>query len=483
MGRGVRKADGKRSTMALTRLVAAALITAGASVGIGAFAPRPALAQGRAAQEEVAPVLPAGVKTTFVHLGRGEPGVLYTPEAPGSKAATAVFIMHSAADYLSFSGCSQLAKRGYTVLCANNSTSKSGTYNDGILDEVLVEAGRGVAWLRAQSNVRHVVLLGHSGGGTVMSAYQMIAEKGVAACRGKDKIWQCPGSVGQLPPADGLMMIDSNWGLAAMTLFSIDPAVKDEAGGMALDPALDMYNPANGFESSGSHYPSAFVKRFLAAEGQRSNALIAKAESEYAAIKSGKGPYRDDAPFTVPGAILLGSNNKLFSQDTALMAHTVKAWPLLHADGSETTGVVPSVRVPENVTNNSPSYLRGALKTSVESYLSTYAIRTGPDFGYDATSVHGVEWTSSYASPPGNVQQIDAPLLVMGMTGHWEYLAAETIFNLAHSRDKSLTFVEGATHLYTTCKACEKTPGQFGDTLKTTYDHIDSWLAKPGRFD
>ncbi|MDH7639321.1 hypothetical protein [Sphingomonas oryzagri] len=422
------------------------------------------------------------IRTSFVHLANGVPGVLYEPVVPGPKAETAVFIMHSSADYLSFPGCTELSERGYRVLCANNSTSKSGASNDGVLDEVLTQAGKGVAWLRRQPGVRHVVLLGHSGGGTVMSAYQMIAEGGVKACQGKEKIWKCPDSLAGLPAADGLMLIDSNWGLAEMTLFSIDPAVKDESSGTNLDPALDMYNPANGFKPTGSSYGTDFTKRFLTAEGRRNDALIAKAQGELAAIESGKGRYDDDAPFVVPGAILLGSNNKLFSQDLGLMAHTRQAWPLLHADGSMTTQIVHSVRVPENVRSQSPSLIHGALKTTVRSYLSSYAVRTTPDFGYDATSVHGVDWTSSYASPPGNVQSVSAPLLVMGMTGHWEYLAAETIYGLAKSRDKSIAFVEGAAHLYTTCTKCERHPGEYGDTVKTTYDYIDGWLSKPGRF-
>jgi hypothetical protein len=277
------------------------------------------------------------------------------------------------------------------------------------------------------------------------------------------------------------MLIDSNWGLAEMTLFSIDPAIRDESSGMALDPALDMYNPANGFTASGSHYSPAFTRAFLQAEGRRNNALIARAQATLASINAGQGPYADDAPFVVPGAILLGSNNKLFSQDVSLMSHTRQAWPLIHADGSVTTQVVPTVRVAENVASQSPSLLRGALKTTVRNYLSSYAVRTTADFGYDAQGVHGVDWTSSYASPPGNVQGVSAPLLVLGMTGHWEFLAAETIYDLARSHDKTLAFVEGATHLYTTCTKCEPRPGAFGDTLKTTYDAVDRWLAKPDR--
>ena len=428
------------------------------------------------AQVEGAPV--NAVRTSFVHLANGVPGVLYEPVVLGPKAATAIFIMHSSADYLAFPGCTELAKRGFRALCANNSTSKSGASNDGVLDQVLLDAKAGVAWLRQAPGVKHVVLLGHSGGGTVMSAYQYIAEGGVKACQSAEKIWKCPDRLAGLPPADGLMLIDSNWGLAEMTLFSIDPAVTDEDSGMRLDPALDMYQPANGFVPTGSTYSATFTRKFLAAEGLRNNALIQRAKTRLAAIAAGQGRYNDDEPFVVPGAVLLGSNNRLFSQDLRLMSRTRAAWPLLHADGSVTEQIVHSVRVPENVASLSGSLIRGALKTTVRSYLSTYAVRVTPDFGYDADSVHGVEWTSSYASPPGNVQGITVPLLTLGMTGHWEYLAAETIYGLAKSKDKTLAFVDGATHLYTTCTKCERRPGEFGDTQKTTYDFIAGWLSK-----
>jgi len=70
----------------------------------------------------------------------------------------------------------------------------------------------------------------------------------------------------------------------------------------------------------------------------------------------------------------------------------------------------------------------------------------------------------------------------MGMTGSFEMSAAETIHDHAKSADKELVFVEGASHPYPTCKPCEKTPGQYGDTVKTLYDYADKWLSKPGRF-
>jgi hypothetical protein len=119
----------------------------------------------------------------------------------------------------------------------------------------------------------------------------------------------------------------------------------------------------------------------------------------------------------------------------------------------------------------------------VRSFLSTYAIRVIDDYGYgEETSMRGVEWTSSWASNPGNVEGVTVPFLTLGMTGSYESATAETIHNHTKSADKMLVYVEGATHGYSTCHKCEKTPGQYGDTVKTIYDYVDGWLSKTGRF-
>lgn len=421
-----------------------------------------------------------GVRTNFVHLANGAPGVLYEPVTPGPKAEIALFVMHASGDYLTFSACGELSKRGYRVLCANNSTSKSGAFDDGVMDRVLLEMKVGIGWLRSSPGVRRIVLFGHSGGATLMTAYQMIAEGGIASCRGPVKIHKCPASLDGLPPADGVVLADANWGQAEMTLLSIDPAVINDRDGQKLDPSLDMYNPANGYRKTGSHYNPAFIRRFLAAEATRNNRLIAKAKARLALIEAGKGDYSDDEPFIVAGASFIG--NRLFSEDPALLQQSLKPWPLLHPDGSVTNEIIHSLRTSEGRDNPTRRLSMGAIKTTVRSFLSSYAIRARPDFGYDGDSIRGVDWSSTYASPPGNVEGIRVPILALGMTGHWEGLAAETIYDHARSEDRTIAFVEGASHLYTPCDKCVKPASVFGDTVKTTYDFIDAWLSKPGRF-
>jgi pimeloyl-ACP methyl ester carboxylesterase len=422
-------------------------------------------------------------KTTFVRLAGGVPGVLYEPVSPAEKSQIGIFAMHSGGDYLSFSACAELAKRGYRVLCANNSSSKSESFTtDASIDKIILEARLGVTYLRKYPGIRKVVLLGHSGGGAVMASYQDVAENGLKACQGPEKIIKCSDSLAGVPPADGLMLVDSNWGLGTMMLFSLDPAVVSEDNGQELNPELDLFDPKNGFDQKGSTYSDAFVRKFLSAEGKRNSRLIKNALDRLEKINAGKGLYKDDEPLIVPGADYKGHNNRLFAQDIRLMSHTRKAWPLLRPDGSIVTQVVHSVRVPQNFSSRTPLLEGGTLTTTVKKFLNTFAIRVTDDYGYNEDSVRGIDWDSSYSNPPGNVRGVTVPLLTMGMTGHWEYLAAETIHERAKSADKTLVFVEGANHTYTTCTQCEKYAGQFGDTMKTIYDYIDSWLSKKGRF-
>lgn len=422
------------------------------------------------------------VTATFVHLGGGVPGVLYQPVSAGEKSQIAIFIMHSGADYLAFPACTQMAARGYRVLCANGSDSKSGFTDDESIDRMLLDAKLGVAYLRAYPGIKKVILWGHSGGGTLMSAYEDIAQNGIRVCQGSEKIVKCPATLAGLPAADGVMLIDSNFGLPETFLFSLDPSVLDESGGVKLNPALNLFSAANGFDPAGARYSQTFVHRFLSAQGRRNDQLISMALRRWRLITAGKGHFSDDEPLVIPGGNFRGYDNRFFAQDVMLWARTRAPHLLLLPGGSTVTQIVPTVRVPANPVSRTDSLYFGALQTTVHKFLTTYAIRVTPDYGYDADAIHGIEWTSSYASVPGDVEGITAPLLVMGMTGHWEYMAAETIYEHAKSRDKTLAYVEGALHNYTTCKKCEKYPGQFGDTRQTLFNYIDGWLSQQGRF-
>ena len=418
------------------------------------------------------------ITQTFVRLERRVPGVLYRPEQETGQSRIAVLVMHSDEDYLDSPTGEELAKRGFQVLCANVMVKEGLFFNQ---SDKMKAVKAAVTYLREKVGAERVILMGHSGGATLMTAYQAIAENGVAIFQGSEKIMPHP-DCGELPLADGVMLFDANWGNAAMQLFSLDPAVVDEQSGMKIDESLDLFNPANGFDPAGSTYSKEFIRKFQKAQGERNNRILAHALERLAAIERGEGSYSDDEPLVIPGADQNFMNNKLYAQDVRLMSHTRQTHKLLHADGSITEEIVRSVRMPENPVSLTHSLGEGGRIMTVKNYLSSYAVRTAEDYGFGEDNVWGVDWSSSYNCPVGNVEHIRVPVLVMGMTAGWEYLASETIFEHTASRDKDIAFVEGATHKFNPAKHCEEYPGQFGDTMALLHDYAAAWLSKQGRF-
>lgn len=407
------------------------------------------------------------IKTTFIEIARRTPGVLYEPTERHPKQRIAILVMHSDEDYLAFPTGPEMAERGYTALCANVMSKEGMMFS---LADKMKSVAAAVKYLRSLPSVEKIVLMGHSGGGTLMSAYQAIAENGPAVFQGNEMILPYPGNE-RLPPADGMLLLDANWGNAVMQLFSLDPAVESEHSGMMIHAWLDLFDPANGFSPAGSVYPPEFIRRFQTSQSERNNGLIDDALNRYRLIQHGQGNYSDDEPLIIPGAAQGFTNNKLYAQDPRLMSHTRKPHLLLHPDGTRTTEMVRSLRGPENPESFTHSFWAGARFLSVKTYLNSYAIRTAKEYGYDEDHVWGIDWDSSYSSTPGNMVHVKVPTLVMGMTAGWEFLASETIFQMAGSEDKSIAFVEGATHRFSPAK------DQFGDTGKTLHDYVDEWLA------
>lgn len=412
------------------------------------------------------------MRESFVRLDKRVPGVLYEPMSIDDIMCPAILVMHSDEDYLTCPTGPEMAQRGCRVLCANV-MSKEGVFFS--QPEKMRAVKAAVQFLRGKKNVGKIYLMGHSGGATLMTAYQAIAENGPEIFRTDTYIYPYPDEE-ELPPADGLILPDANWGNAVMQLFSLDPAVVDEETGMRLNPFYNLFEKENGFSAAGSHFSDEFVRRFLKEQGERNNRILQNALSRLSLIRAGKGLYSDDEPLTIPGANQGFFNNKLYAQDTRLMSHTAAPQMLIHADGSVTNEIVRSLRGPENPTSLTHSLAEGARMMTVKNYLSSYAVRTTEDYGYGEDQVWGIDWHSTYSSPVGNVEHVHAPTLILGMTAGWEYLASETIYAHSAADSKHLAFIEGANHKFSPEKSREAYPGQFGDTMKTLHDYMAEWI-------
>ena len=139
----------------------------------------------------------------YVKLGH-QSAAVYQPTTKTTKTGIGVVVMHSDEDYMGFLPNSELAKRGYTVIATAPKAGK-------LISEKLLNIKACVEYLRQQPNIKKVILLGHSGGATVMTAYQLVAEKGKAAFDGKlYNDWS--EMLANLPKADGVMLLDANFG-------------------------------------------------------------------------------------------------------------------------------------------------------------------------------------------------------------------------------------------------------------------------------
>lgn len=414
------------------------------------------------------------IRDSFVKLGRDQRGVLYEPAIITEKSKTAIVVVHSDDDYSTRPMGAEMAKRGYRVFCGAVSNKLD------TLDRKLLDVKHIVEFLKAYPGVKKIALMGHSGGATLMSAYQAVAENGISVFCGDHMLISCSLKE-ELPAADGIMLIDSNWGNGAMTLFSIDPAVVEENNGIMLNPALDIFDPANGYDREGAYYTETFKKYFFATQRERNNRLIQYARERLYAIERGKGRYADDEPLIIAGGTQMAPGNKLFPQDTSLLAHTKEEYELLHGDGRRTKGIIHSLRKPKGRKSLTSSCEMGTLMTTVKRFLTGKAVLADPSYQICEDCAEGILWDNSYSCTPGNVKKIHVPLLCMGMTGSYEYLAAEVIYHNAASTDKTIAFVEGAGHNFDPAYECEIWPGQFGDTQKILYDYMDQWLEKKGK--
>ncbi|MCP3729863.1 alpha/beta hydrolase [Sphingomonas sp. MG17] len=430
-----------------------------------------ALATGLGAAAAQVQRVPAELRTSYLAFGaRDGEGMLYESAMGASKPRVALVFAHPTNNNFNDPVARELAKRGYRVLTLNRPGG------DERLDAIAPLVGRGVAWLRTLPGVEKVVLVGHSGGGPLMAFYQNVAENGPAACSGPEKIITCRvEGLKALPKADGIALLDPTLG-AYHQMTSIDPA----AGETRRDTTVDMFDAANGYDAATGKaaYSPDFRKRYLAAQATRGVSLTQAALARLKAIEAGQGRFSDDEPFAVRGIGVHAFGARLYQPDTALLARTARPHLLLRADGTQGEGIVPSVRAPmgQDVRRALTTLAQMGANSTVRTFLAQAAIRTGPDYAITADSITGVDWASAFTSAPANARGITVPALVLTMSCHYLLVSGELTFDALASRDKSYAAVEGATHLFTPCRP------QYGDTVKRSFDFVDSWLSKPGRF-
>jgi pimeloyl-ACP methyl ester carboxylesterase len=406
-------------------------------------------------------------------------GALYVPDS-GQAPHVGIVVMHRTANYLRHPACTELSRRGFMMLCMTTRFENNEVFVD--YEKLPLDVKNGVAFLRRQPGITKVLLFGHSGGGPLMSLYQAVAENGAAYCKGPNKVTECTDDLAGLPPADGIVFADPNPGNSVNTLRRINPAVANENNPPDTPPIaeLDMFNPKNGFNPEGpSNYSPEFQARYFKAQADRMMRLIDIARGKLDRIKRKDYPYPDDDIVVIPrsgnpGAGGGDSEASLYvtQPDMPYFNSTAKPAKLLRNDGTVATQVVNSVLVARPDAGRLQSrFLNGTKIYTLRSFLSAQAIRA-------KNSKDDIDWCSSNNSTVCALQSVSVPVLFMAMGGHYYVGDGERYFDIARSKDKDFVVIEGAMHSFAPCKACEKTPGQYSNTIRNLFDYTAAWINK-----
>ena len=390
-------------------------------------------------------------------------GALYRPDS-GDAPAIGVLLIHRVNNYLGHLAGTELARRGFLVLAMNSRFDNNEA--SVVWEHLALDVKTGVEFLKRQGGVRTVVLFGHSGGAATLSFYQAVAEKGTAFCEAPGRLTVCGKELSNLPRADGLILVDASLGNPAGLLRGLNPAVVTEGDPKTIDPALDPFNPANGFNPAGSTYTAEFKQKYYEAQAARMNRLIAAAVARASQLGSDRGPFPDNDLVL----IVRGQGARLVDSETLAATATSRPRKLLKNNGSIVTEIVRSVRPPvrPNPAQNA-TFDGGARLLTLKSFLTANAIRS-------TNSMTGIEWCSSNNSTPCALGQISVPLLVSAMGGNTGIRDNEWLYEGATSRDKDFFVLDGATHNMEPCVECETRKGEYSNVVRNFFNYLRDWM-------
>ena len=203
---------------------------------------------------------------------------------------TVVVLMHPRANFSHHYLTPGLLDAGLAVLNVNSRWLN----NDATLihEQVLLDVAAGLA--EARKRFDRVVLCGNSGGASLFTFYlhQALAPDGE---RLTDTAAGDPFDLNRftLPDADAIVYLAGHPGEGHYLLHAIDPSVVDEGDPVSCDPALDLYDPANGFVEPPDQprYSSEFLARYRAGQRARVERLDTTARAAVARRRAARAEW------------------------------------------------------------------------------------------------------------------------------------------------------------------------------------------------
>ena len=207
-------------------------------------------------------------------------GIYWT--AAGARPKVAVIATHYNVDFSEHYIAPYFAKRGFGFLGWN--TRFRGAEDLFLLEHALIDIEVGMRWLREKAGVEQVVILGNSGGGSLMGAFQGEAIAPTLANNLKG-----PGRdvLSNLSKADLYISLNAHTGRPEVLTDWMDASVIDENDPVATDPELDPFSARNA-----PPYTPEFIDRYRAAQRARNQRITDWAKAELARLNAAGVPDR-----------------------------------------------------------------------------------------------------------------------------------------------------------------------------------------------
>ena len=337
-------------------------------------------------------------------------GLYWTPK--GKAPRVAMIATHYNVDFNEHYIAPYMAARGFGFLGWN--TRYRGAEDQFLLEHALIDIGVGMKWLLEQG-VEKIVLLGNSGGGSLMGAYQAEAQKLTLPVEGLVK-----AELEKLNKADLYISLNAHPGRPEVLTGWMDGSVLDESDPTKREASLDPFNPDNG-----PPYSQEFITRYRAAQVARNQRITDWAKVELKRLNAAGVPDR-----IFP---LFGTWADLRFMDPAI-------------DPSDRP-CPGCYRGSPAVANRAPSGIGRA--NTLKTWLSMWSLET------------------SQCRGEAHLKTIELPSLVIQSTGDMGVFPsdAKLIFEALGAKDKTLKMPKGAHYL-------EDAPNYRGDVA----DMIAAWL-------
>ena len=201
-------------------------------------------------------------------------GLYYSPTNETPK--TALIAAHYNVDFSEHYLAEYMAQRGYGFLGWN--TRFRGNEAFFLLEHALIDIGAGVKWLKEEAGVERVIIVGNSGGGSLMAAYQSQAA-GVTMTPTPGL--GLPEGLYDLIAADQYISLCAHLGRPEVLTAWFDPSVIDETDPLSIDSELNMYDPVNG-----PPYSDDFIKRYRQAQVARNHRITDWCHNEFKRLQA-----------------------------------------------------------------------------------------------------------------------------------------------------------------------------------------------------